>query len=281
VNASLQAVSEREKGAFAISIGTSLALEGAFGQYPDRPEFPAPIASGVKEMWINVRTLLRNLLGSLPTEVKNSALPDVLHIALLEEFQIIEATLAKGSEGMVYPVYYLPDYSTLQQKFPHALVKQPHTALQKTMHALEYQTMRLVASNPGQHEVRKYGIQITGSHPETFILTHYPVDLLARSAFRSLKLLESHTGHVKPPSQWYTKLTNGRELPNMPFGQFSLQVFGDNSTQFTGMPSVIREEVLRVAKVNQWNVLTTKDRITLCLKAIKDPMTRTFLLSLV
>lgn len=277
----LEAINAREKGQFPISISTSLALEGASGIYPERPESPAPFDTPPTELWVNVRTLFRNLLGSLKTaEDRNGVLPNALHVALTEEMTIVEAVVNKASQGRTGVVYYACDYTSLPRKYPKAQLKESKTSNQLTYLALEQQTLKLVMKEHGSEDLRHFDIELTGAHKDAWMISHLPVDLLSKSHFQSLKLLESHTGVLKGPSLWYTKLTNGKDLPHIPFGPFALQVFGDGGHHFQQMPRVIREEVLRLAEEYKWNATTTKDRISLSVRTIKDPMTRQFLLSL-
>lgn len=276
----LQDIDEREKGAFPVSIGTSLALEGACGIYPERPETPAPITQGVREIWINVRTLWRNLVGSLRTEVRDAVMPNMLYSALREELSIIEGVVSKASEGMVSVVYYHCEYTDLPRRFTKALLKYPKTEKQLVTQALEMNTIGMLMADAGSHDIRRFKTDIVGKGPDSWMISHFPIDLLSKASFKSLKLLESHTGVLKGPSAWYTKLSNGKDLAHIPFCAFSLQVFGDGPTQFNQMPIAVREQVLAIADANAWTSVTTRDRITLCIKGVSDPTMRTLLLTL-
>ena len=281
MSGNLEIISAREKGQFPVSIGTSLALEGASGIYPERPENPAPFDTPPREIWINVRTLFRNLYGSLQTpEDRAKILPHELHVGLNEELSIIETVISKQTEGRSLTVYYGCDYTAISRMFTKALLKSPKTQNQQIYHSLEQTSLRLLFQEHGSQDLRHFDVSLTGQHPESWIITHLPLDLLSKSHFRELKLLESHTGILKGPPLWYTKLTNGKDLPMIPFGGFSLQVFGDGGHQFHPMPKTIRDEVLRLAEEFHWNATTTTDRMSLSIRSIKDPMTKTFLLSL-
>lgn len=279
MNPVLAGVDGREKGGLPISIGTSLALEGAFGVYPDRPVNPAPIHQ-TREVWINVRTLIRNLIGCLPVEIKELVTPPVLVPVLLEELAIIEAAVVKASEGMARTVFYCADYTTLSRKFPKAMLRVPKTPKQIWAQMLEDTAVRQVLSEPLSQDMRVFRYEITGRHQSALIVTHLPVDLLARYSFNKLELLESHTGIIKPYPQWHTKLTGGKELPNIPFNTFSLQVFGDNGNQFGSMPPSTRREVLDLAKEDNWTSVTTPEKIRMSLRKVKDPTTRATLMSM-
>ena len=279
MNPLLAGVDGREKGAFPISVGTSLAIEGACGIYPDRPVDPAPL-SQVKEIWVNVRTLIRNIFGCLPSELKDLATPDVVLPALIEEISIIESAVTKHSMGMVRVVFYVCDYTSLTRKFPKALLRSPKTPKQQVQAAMEEGTVRALLGEGVPQDLRTFRYEITGRHPAALIITHLPVDLLSRYSFTDLKLLESHTGAVKPQPQWSSKLTGGKELTNIPFNTFSLQVFGDNGNQFGAMLASIRRDVLRLAEEDKWTAVTTSDKIRMSLRKIPDLQIRTTLMSL-
>lgn len=279
MNSLLAGVDSREKGQFPISIGTSLAVESAGGVYPDRPVDPAPI-NDVREVWFNLRTLFRNLQGCLPTEIKDRVTHGHLIPALVEEMQIIESAIIKISSGTARAVFYVCDYSSLRTKFPKAALRVPTTPKQIMQHALEKATIQGVLDQGVSQDLRAFRMEIEGQHPPSFIVTHLPVDLLSRYSFAKLLLLESHTGAIKAPAQWNTKLTNGKELVNIPFGRFALQVFGDNGHQFAAAPRAVREKVLELAKEWNWTSVTTEAKIRESLRSLSHPADRAALLAL-
>lgn len=279
MNALFAAVDGREKGAFPISVATSLAIESACGVYPDRPITPPPLTN-VKEIWFNARTLLRNLLGSINSDARDQILPTHLLPAMVEEMGIIESAVLKGSNGNCRAVFYNADYTSVARKFPKANVKIAKTARQLQQTLLDDKTIRLVLEESGSVDIRSFNFEITGNHPESFIVTHLPVDLLSKYSFKKLELLESHTGAIKAWPQWNSKLTNGRELLNIPFNQFSLQVFGDNGNHFSPQSLSVRREVVRLAEEDRWTSVTTESKIRESLRKVKDPTDRTLLLSM-
>ena len=129
-------------------------------------------------------------------------------------------------------------------------------------------------------DIRTYRYELTGQHPEAFIVTHLPVDLLSRYNFKKLELVESHTGAIKAFPHWHSKLTGGKELVNIPFNAFSLQVFGDNGNLFTPLLPSLRKEVLRLAQEDRWVAITTDDKIRMSLRKVTDPTSRAILMSL-
>lgn len=281
MNQQLVGVDARDKGQIPISMGTALAVESALGIYPERPESPAPITQGVKEIWFNVRTLIRNMFNSLSAEFREEVLPSALHAALIEEFGVIESAIIKGGHGLVRAVFYLPDYTHLHRKFPKAILRQPKTDRQIAYQIIENQVCRLIhADPPGGYDYREFSFAITDHHPESWIVTHLPVDLLARYSFRKLELLESHSGAIKAYPQWHTKLTGGKELSNIPFNPFTLQLFGDNGNQFVPYPPATRKQVLQIAEEDRWTSVTTEEKIRFSLRKIAHSFDRAQLLSL-
>lgn len=273
------AVATRQQGQFQVSIPTSLAVESACGVYPERPVTPAPLTE-VKEIWFNLRTLHRNLIGSLSAEARNQVMPEQIVPALIEELAILESVLIKASEGRARPVFYLADYSPLASKFPKAVFKKATTPKQEFAYKVEQHSVMGVLQQQPPQDMRTYRYEITGSHPESFIVTHLPVDLLARHRFRRLSLLESHTGTIKPPPQWSSKLTDGKNLSHIPFNSFTLQVFGDNGHMFSPHLPALRRVVLEMAERDHWTALTTMEKIRESIRKVTHPADRTALLSM-
>lgn len=280
MNAAIQlAIEQREKGQVPISIGTSLAIEAGAGVYPDRPESPAPF-SQVHEVWFNVRTIVRNLLACLPTELRNSLLPEDAWPAALEELSIIPAAVTEASHGHCRTVFYLSDYKGLARKFPGASLREPKTEKQLFQHRLEEGTLKLLLKNNHSAEIQFFDFEITGQHPTALLVTHLPVDLLARYRFERLALLESHTGKIKGPAAWNTKLTGGKDLTNIPFNKFTLQLYGDNGNMFNPQPAALRKQIEFLAHRWQWTNATTLDRVRETIKKVDNDVQRNALLQL-
>lgn len=267
MNAIQIAVDNREKGSVPISIGTSLAIEAGSGVYPDRPENPPPFTN-VKQVWINLRTIVRNLYACLPTDLKESVLPDDLWQAALEELSIIPAAVTAGSRGHTQVRYYVSDYARMATRFPGAILKEATTPKQIFQQKIEDVTLKMMLEKNHQQHVEFFDFDIQGQHPASFIITHLPVDLLARYRFERLELLESHTGKIKGPGAWNTKLTNGKELSNIPFNSFTLQLFGDNGNMFTPQSITLRRKMLALAAQWGWTNVTTMDKIRETVKKV-------------
>ncbi len=265
------ALAARAVGQFPVSIATSLALEGAFGIYPERPVVNPPPIKQYQEVWINVRTLMRNLLGSLPQDVQDKFMPGWFLLAIPQELSFIESEILRRTEGMVRTVCYYADHSDLKRVLPGALPKVSNTPKQKFQETLEREGLRqLIEEMP----LRKTRTTIEGRQRKALMITHHPVDLLSRYEFRQLDLLESHTGIIKDPSQWNTKLTGGRDLPPLPFINFTVSLFGDNNQLLQAQPLKLRRTILEIAERDRWSAITTLDKIRLGIKSIEDPALR-------
>ena len=98
-------MSSRTIGQFPLSIATSLAMEAAFGIYPDRPETKEPILK-YDTLWVNVRTIFRNIMGSLEKEFADRVTPPMLANTLNEEMMFISKNLAelctKNTFGLIH-----------------------------------------------------------------------------------------------------------------------------------------------------------------------------------
>jgi len=259
-----------------VSIATGLAVEAALGIHPEIKVDKAPILEA-KLLLINVRTLIRNLMGALTTDGKRLVSDKNLIPALVEEMAIIEAAISKGTNGKVAVCFYICSYRNLKQQFPNALLKMPVTEIQKFAHAVETGLLRNLDELQPPHDIRHFDVELTGKFPDTFIITHSPVDLLSADNFNKLSLVESHTGNIKRHLLWNTKLTNGRELSNIPFTKFTLQVFGDNGGHFSPMSPKVKQAVKDVADKYNWTSITTREKVSYGISSITDTTIRSTL----
>jgi hypothetical protein len=269
-------LAEREMGQYPISIGTSLALEGANGVYPEREESPAPLLK-YNRLWINVDTLFRNLFGSLTAEDQARVTAKDLAIALASEFSPIDAAVAETAGQKVKVTFYQNHHSHMSKWFPKANLKKPTTPKQRIFAGLRAETLRHLPDYLDEVDFRHTDGILDGDG-RALILTHSAVDLLSVGHFDELALLESHTGKIKPRSQWGTKL--GVKDETVPFNTFTLQAFGDGATLLSPMSIKYRRAILEVAKNDRWVSVTTLAKIRMGLNTIKDPTIRQDVLDL-
>lgn len=260
----------REKGAFPVSIGTSLALESACGQHPDIQTSDIPILQ-YSEFWVNMKTLFRNYLGSLGEELRKAVNPKQIASDLTDEMSEIEKALVEKNPRIKVQ-FYLCDYN-LNIRSKDVVVRTDKTPLQALFTVTYKETMAIILKTLKTNEDNRIAVFATKIKPKfrvtAMIMTHIAYDLLAYYDFEDLVLIESHTGTIKPKSKWYTKFYNGNDLEIIPFREDMLKIFGDKEI-FAPMPKAMREEVLTIAKADRWSQLTTKDKILHSLAKMKN-----------
>lgn len=254
---------ERDVGQLPISIGTSLAFEGLLGIHPQKPEQPTNVKT-IQQVWVNIRTLARNLFEAMPTEKALGIDFTAAVGVLLTEVQTIQIALTQyGCSSKVR--FYLASKDAVKWTFPKAKFKEAKTPKQIAYVMFErfvcielYQQMKALNIDVMEIDAKpKPGEGIVA------ILTHYPHELLWKPQFSRLLLLESHTGKLKTYNTWYTKLTGlkgkGVDCP-MPFTEFTIQVFGDGQT-LEGQALSIRKELKELATEKKWTGITTPDKV--------------------
>jgi hypothetical protein len=75
MNTSIEILAGREMGQLPVSIGTSLALESVTGILPEH-ETDDPDIHKFDSLWVNVRTLFRNIVASIPSDQKVMLSPE-------------------------------------------------------------------------------------------------------------------------------------------------------------------------------------------------------------
>jgi hypothetical protein len=271
-------VAARVVGQFPLSIATSLALEGAVGIHPDHPEQNKDLLVTYQTMWVNLKTLFRNLYQAIDREAILGVRPDELLDGFVQEVNQFESVIATLTSGKMKVVWYVCDYKDLDKAYPHALLRGDTTNLQLAYSAAMKSTLGpwlRVYKDKAKFfllKIRDY------NESRTLMLTHYAIDLLAPN-FKSFDLLESHTGAIKSKHLWYTKYYNGKDYPQLPFREDLLQVFGDNET-FRPMAPSIRKQIIEIAKQYNWSPVSTSEKVEYGLNQIKDPYLRDVLRSL-
>lgn len=271
-----QLVADRDQGQIPVSISTSLALEGAFGIYPEKEVSPAPIYK-YSHLWINVKTLFRNLMSVLPKEVQDSITDDVLADALASEILTIEGYVQNQTSDKIKIVFYTVDDDDVYRKLPKANAKEPTTPKQIAYKALEQHTLKQVPAMIGDTVIRNEPMKMRGEG-NALIITHLPVDLLSYYQFDNLTLLESHTGKIKTRGEWGSKL--GIKNDHMPLNVFTLQLFGDGSNMFSPYPIKHRRPIMELMEKGRWSGTTTVSKIRMGINTIKDLEIRKVLLDL-
>lgn len=267
---------ERVVGSYPLSIATSLAIEGALGVHPDRPTNKDEL-NGNDVIWVNVKTLFRNFHNAMNKEDVSKCRPDEWRLELLREMETFQDIISSVGRG-IQVQYYLPNYSGLESRFKHASLRTDVTPNQieysKRMKAVIGELLKLKAI-----DIKIYPLFITDQdHRKVLMLTHVAPDLFTKT-IQNKKLLESHTGAVKPSSLWYTKYHNGQTLTQIPFRLDLVQVFGDNEL-FRPWNIKAKEAVLQLAGQYNWSQVTSTAKIRYSIEQLKDHLLRRTLLEM-
>jgi hypothetical protein len=251
---------ERDVGSIPVSIGTSYAFEGLLGTHPNPPRQPVDVKT-VKEIWVNIRTLARNLFEAVKTDKRDSLNYEQAVEVLLKEVETIPAALLqKGFTAKVR--FYLATKDGVRWNFPKANFKEAKTPKQLTYDMFErFVAIELAARMKAEDmDIMEIDQKPKGGEGVVTLLTHYPHELLWKPQFTRLLLLESHTGKLKTYQTWYTKLNGIKEDTPMPFTEFTLQVFGD-SVMIDKQPKAICDELKELAKTKKWTGITSQDKV--------------------
>lgn len=241
----------RALGALGMSIGTSRAFEGEGNR----------AIKNADTIIFNIFTLIRNAHDAYEKDDAGMTDPKQLADDVSSDLRLLGEFLEKMRKSRpVHMIVYRSDYTKLTSMFPHGSVWEAKTDKQKAYATLVRKTADLLDKQYG-----KMIVQTKAAVPDHagngVVMTHHVVDLTAVTGVSRLSLLESYTGVVKPFTLWYTKLTGGSELHYMPFNRLTIQVFGDNSTNFKASSRGIKELVKKLAVDHRWTSATTMSRI--------------------
>lgn len=257
-----------------VSIATALAIESLVGKNPDAPVVDSHLPE-VDVLYINVRTLVRNLLGAIQKEDKLVSIAGpVLVEYVIQDINIINQTLSEYASDTLDVIYYAPTYDSIYKgRYKHGILKEartPNQVYQNTSELYAVDNIVKAAEEQGISNVISIDTDLSKYSAAAAMLTHYPVDLLNRYQFTSLSLLESHTGALKGPAEWNTKLTGGKVNHNLPFDRATLQVFGDG-VMYISSKSKLRTTFRELAERYKWTARSTPDLIKFSATQLSDP----------
>lgn len=280
-----KALGTRMLGQFPLSVATSIAFESLFNMQPsaDAPEWVRrPTGSiepikGIGELWINLRTLLRNIDGAIDKDALNNASPMDYYRVLVSEMSTIQAILNDlPVEQRPLLRFYTKSYQSLSRIWPQALFRDVTAPKLKIYAALENNVMSYFADDlkKGVYQPDLVIIADCNLHPgnRAALISHFPVDLVLTKGNRFVKLVESHTGAIKQREDWYTKLRDGNKYPRIPFDKAMVQIFGDKENMLSPQTMQIRKTLAAISEKYHWNPMTTKDRITFCVEQEHEPI---------
>lgn len=268
-------LTNRAVSGFPLSIGTGLALETLFDTVQPVYDEERKILNRVeinkyKVFYINIFTLYRNMVGSIPTQDVSNVAHQHYAEALYSEIEFIKNLLINGTEQII-PVFYICKHEDVYKGLHKIVVPyKDNTEKQKRFTGNFVMAMKDLKTYITFDE-HKDGLKSINSD-KSLILSHVPRDLLIYSQVHKLDLLESHTGILKSRNLWYSKYhpIAGRDMSILPFQRKLWMVFGDKilihpaDLKFSRM-------IHDIAQANRWTSMTTPDKVMFDLdKDLKD-----------
>ena len=276
----MSVLSARTMSSFPLSIGTALAMETFFNARtaPYDPERQIPDTVDVSlysTIYINIGTLIRNLMGSLPNE--SVAVVDIISVVdtLYSEIEVIESLFSVEGGDNCKPVFYFNDYKHVLNTIKYASVFFRNSNSATEIHYDKFHNEALKIMTKSNDEIEVVHELLKPNKPiKSLILTHQAFDLLSKKNFIQLDLIESHTGKLKTFNTWSSKFApvGSIDFSRIPFNSTTLFIFGDRYfVQPT--PIRLRKTVDEIATKCHWTSVTTKEKINFDLeREIKEPL---------
>ena len=258
---------ERATSGFALSISTGLAMQTLFTPRtevndPGRVAPPRMSIQKYETLWINVLTLIRNILTSVESQKLSYATVPMLAEIVHQEIDLIKDLLRIEGNDTCKPVFYFSSYSKafreLSDIFRMRFDKSP---LQQHFRSL-YEQTKIVVQQQDRSIINYDNVLAFGDSKRSLMLTHLAMDLLSYPMFSSLELLESHTSKIKKRVDWNTKYSKLADpsFERLPFTRHLLYIFGDSSL-VSSISIKIRREVLELLKKRRWTPMTSATQV--------------------
>lgn len=255
---------QRTIGMLPISVGTSLVFESLIA---------TPIHK-IDNMMMNIATIFRNAYQAYDTSVRSKLTADQLYQDVIQDLGGIYEVLSRiGTNKSPNMVAYYCSYAGLERRFKLAKLWKPETKIQLHYADLQDKVLKRLLSQLRGH-VRLCDHTMPNGIRNTYVLTHHIVDLVVPDGFGDITLVESHTAALKEKGEWCTKLTGGSKLERIPFNPLTLQVFGDNSTNFKANDFKYKTAILMLAEQYSWTPMTTIERVKLGIASVRDESLR-------
>jgi len=245
---------ERTLTSFGVSIGTGLMLESLFKptevRYDTTRDIPKNIKiDSYKYHYYNIYTIARNIKNSIQDRANVGILytNNNLLDTVIEEVNTINA-LYENSKCM--PILFIPTYDDLIKKINKGkdgnLVNTDYLLREYIKNSINGNTV----NTPMKIATGKKHL-LGGDNSSMLITTHIPVDLLNFKKSKNLKLMESHTGKLKIPREWYSKYHKIGKLPLevFPFMEELVYILGDGVISLP-MKLNIRLDILTALRRN-------------------------------
>lgn len=263
-------MSTRTLSSLPISVGTGLAIESLV---------QTPLYK-YSTFLINIKTLIRNAKDSYDKEY-NPKVDEIVEAVSEDMKGIAEALASLKLVEHLELVYYYPSYKDLRRLFPLANLKEPKTELQIKEHKLVEDVGKKII-NKYEKIIKRNNVLLPDFKGKAIIITHHPVDLATSKSYTRLNLLESHTGLIKSFPEFYTKLTNGKELYNIPLNKLTIQIFGDNATDFYAVKSLsVKNAIKDLANKANWSSASTPSFVYSSIKSLNNSPDKDILLKMI
>lgn len=264
----METLAERTISGFPLSIGTSLAFESIFEPlltpYDPGREIPNKVSIlDYQQIWINIYTLFRNLAGSIEKPLFLRTKPEEFAQTLYQEIEVIRSLLTNEGMNVCKPIFYYATYNHVYTKQHKAVELRKDTTKNQLANATAYQNTVSAFDKIYPDELLKIDSKLAPEQSvNALILSHVPYDLLSYKRFRTLDLIESHTGVLKPRNLWYTKyyVVPQANMAILPFNRKLLKIFGDHVI-FAPLDIRLRREIINVAIQRKWTPMTTDDKV--------------------
>ena len=219
-------IDRRAKHGFLLSIGTGIALNAILDSVEEEYEGVEVdrYKGRLKALYVNVRTLTRNLLNSLDKEDKKTIaqvdMSQQIYEGVLQEINYLNVLLHNNN---IECAFYIAGEQYLKY-FPEPAVKNPH-AISHIFKTIEDMVVKKLT--------KVKDIQATiPKGKESLYLTHHPMDPLM---LKSITILESHTGRILRNADLGKKLKKlgTYDMSIFPYVKETVYLFGDKY-RYTG-----------------------------------------------
>lgn len=249
---------------FPVSIGTGMALESLFTPVIDVYETEREVEKVNKDnytiMIINVATLIRNILSSIPSDEVSYGTFQDYHAILKEEIDYLSELFSMEN----LPVcFYVHDYKYPKTRYADKI--RTHSSIKQVEqnNITEYCLNKIARED----NIYKFNSHIViKKELKALLLSHIPWDLLSADNFLSMHLLESHTGLVKTKKDWNSKYyaIPNKDMSLLPFTERLLTSLGDK-VMFKPDPINKRLELYDLLASKKVNAMTSDEVLDILL----------------
>jgi hypothetical protein len=244
-------------------LGVSIPLDAAIEKYT---EGIAEVTSNTytldnTTLYVNMETMVRNAINCFDKSEGDINLKETIRSRIQEDILLFKDYMLTAHDTNV--IVYQPNYKNIKTTTISNLLYS--TKKKKKDLFLHRECLKKVDGL----EDKKIFSSFTRKDGKAScaILTHYPMDLIEYNKFKRFFLFESHTGKIKRPSQFSTKINIKKELSEyIPFIKVMLVVFGDK-TIHSGLQKDIKKKVIEIAKESNWTSMTTHNRAMFSIKS--------------